>query len=388
MVRPILCFLVVCFLAGCQRDWTNVCIEKRLYRNGYYFHVPDKKFTPVGEYVPPVPFPTTTGSTVIDRPVQPLYSVTTPDSTPVFYPRPYTPPPPVPAYTYTFIPAKDTSQPTGMAGGGDATGIKRENDPVPSKDDLATGTPVKTDSAMDQVAPQDTSHSIAERDTLLNDTAAEFVVHGKYKDRKKLNGEADGFFQLGIIAGPESYGYPVKMNSFSFAAGMRYKMKVCSWDKFNIDLSYRLNQFYIGQKDPKAFPLSLGAHERERISINNFSMGFSNRIIHRRGEEKLPYWLDLGVYGDASVRTSNVYVDIVNDESSPVADRSKVTTKNVHLNYLHKFNYGITVRAGWNRYSCFAMWRVSDLVKNRSSENHGDLPRLVIGVEMNFGEEH
>jgi hypothetical protein len=390
MVRPILCFLVICFLAGCKRDWTNVCIEKRVYRDGYYFHVPDKKFTPVNKYVPPVPFPTATGNTVIDRPVQPIYSVTTPDSTPVFYPRPYTPPPPVPAYMYTYIAPKDTAaRPTGMGGGGNGSGMKNTNDSVPPKEHWATGTPVKSDSAMDQVVSrQDTSHSVAERDTLLSDTASEFIVRAKYKERKYPDVETDGFLQLGMITGPESYGYPVKMNSFSAAAGVRYKMKLCSWDKLTWDFAYRFHQFYIDQDDPKVFPLSAATHDRERISVNNFSVGLSNRIIYRRGEEQPPCWLDLGVYGDALMRSSNVYVDVVNDPTSLVADRSKVTTKNVHLNYMRKFNYGVTVRAGWNRYSCFAMWRVSDLVKNSSSENRSDLPRLVIGVEVSFGEEY
>lgn len=361
-------------------------IEKRLYADGYYFHVPEKKYTPVKAYVPPVPYPTANGSTVINRPVQPIYSVTTSGSTPVFYPRPYNPPPPVPIYTYTFYPAKDTAGNGGTAGGGNGTGIKN-NDSIPPKEHWATGTPVKTDSAMDQVVPkQDTSHSVAERDTMLKDTMSTFTVYGNYKNRKSLRGEVGGFLQLGIISGAESESLPVQLNSFSAAMGMRYKIKVCSWNKLAFDFGYRFHQFYIGQNDPKIFPLSSAVHDRERVSVNNFSVGIADRFIYH-ADEKNTYWFDLGVYGDASFRTSNVYVDVVDDKTSPVADKSKVTTKNVHLNYLNKLNYGVTIRAGWNCYAVFATWRLSDLVKVSSTENQADLPALVIGVELNFGGE-
>lgn len=386
MVRLILCFIAFFLIAGCSRDWTNAVIEKRIYSDGYYFHVPEKKYTPVKAYVPPVPYPTANVGTVINRPVKPVYSVTTPDSTPVFYPRPYNPPPPVPIYTYTFIPVNDSVGPGRMAGGGNVTGIK-SNDSIPQKEHWATGTPVKTDSAMDQVVPkQDTTHSLAERDTLLTDTMATFTVYSNYKNRKSLDGETGGFLQAGIISGPKSEGLPVQLNSFSIAMGIRYKIKVRSWNKLAFDFGYRFHQFYIGQNDPKFFPLSSAAHDRERISVNNFSLGIADRFIYR-ADEKNTYWLDLGVCSDASFRTSNVYVDVINDEASPVADKSKVTTKNVHLNYLNKINYSLTMRAGWNYYAVFATWRLSDLVRRSSTDNNGDLPALVIGVELNFGGE-
>ncbi|CAN5835531.1 hypothetical protein BH11BAC7_BH11BAC7_04940 [soil metagenome] len=385
MVRPILYFIAITLFAGCHRDWTNVIIEKRLYADGYYFHVPEKKFTPVKAYIPPVPYPAAHGNAVINRPVQPVYSVTTTESTPVFYPRPYLPPLPGPVYTYTFIPVNDTAVSSRIAGE-NGSGIK-SNDSFPPKEHWETGTIVKTDSAMGKVAsPPDTSYSIAEHDTLLTDTAEAFTVYAKYRNRKNLEGGTNGFLQLGIISGIREAGLPVKLGSYSAAMGMQCKIKVTHWNSVVFDFGYRFHQFYIGQNDPKAFPLSIAVHDHERISVNNFSMGISGRTIYHLDEKRLS-WFDFGVYSDASFRTSNVYVDVINDAASPVSDKSKVTTKNAHLNYLNKLNYGVSFRVGWNCYSAFAMWRLSDFVKNSSSENKSDLPALVVGLEVSFGNQ-
>ncbi|MEO5642144.1 MAG: hypothetical protein ABIQ40_20080 [Bacteroidia bacterium] len=377
MVRPILYSIAITLFAGCQRDWTNVIIEKRLYAGGYYFHVPEKKFTPVKAYVPPVTYPAAHGNAVINRPVQPVYSVITPDSTPLFYPRPYLPQRPAPV--------NDTAGSSRIAGGNNS-GIK-SNDSLPPKEHWETATKVKTDSAIGQVAsPPDTSYSIAEHDTLLTDTTEAFTVYAKHRNRKNMEGGTNGFLQLGIISGIREAGLPVKLNSYSAAMGMQCKIKVTDWNSVVFDFGYRFHQFYIGQNDPKFFPLSITVHDHERISVNNFSMGISGRTIYRLAEKRLS-WFDLGVYSDASFRTSNVYVDAINDSASPVSDKSKVTTKNAHLNYLNKLNYGVSFRVGWNCYSAFAMWRLSDLVKNSTSESKSDLPALVVGLEVSFGNQ-
>lgn len=42
---------------GCEKYWRGLHIEKRIYRDGYYVHLPWKGYTPKNEYPKPKPYP-------------------------------------------------------------------------------------------------------------------------------------------------------------------------------------------------------------------------------------------------------------------------------------------------------------------------------------------
>lgn len=192
--------------------------------------------------------------------------------------------------------------------------------------------------------------------------------------------------QFGEMPGPQVYGAQTNWWSCSLSYGMRMKLKLFWWNALVTDISYRYDRFSIRQDIPKHLPLGTMNHQRERISIHNFSMVFCDRInFHKRGDV-LGSWIDLGVYGDWAFRNADVFVDRHYDSNSTSGYEYKTKTKIAKLPYLEKMNYGLTVRMGWTYGGIFACWRMNNLI-NMETPNNRDLPKLTIGIEFYLPNE-
>lgn len=196
-----------------------------------------------------------------------------------------------------------------------------------------------------------------------------------------------GYTQLGLYTGPYDAGLKTNWWAGALNYGIRSKIKLATWESLIFDVAYRYDRFSINQKQTKAMPLGPAQHQRERISVHNLGGAFCNRINFNRRGNVLGYWLDFGVYGDWSFRTTNVYLDQHYDSNSPSGYRYKNKTKISRLPYINNLNYGFTVRTGWEYAGVFANYRVSDLIKDSSTANYGDLPRLLIGIEFYTRED-
>ncbi len=188
-------------------------------------------------------------------------------------------------------------------------------------------------------------------------------------------------FELGEMPGPQVYGSQTNWWSSSLSFGFRMKLKLFYWNSFIVDGTYRYDRFSLQQHTPKLAPLGTMSHERERISLHNASLLFCDRINFKKRGNVLGNWIDLGVYNDWVLRSSNVFVDRHYDSNSMTGYDYKTKTKIVGLPYIEVLNYGLTVRMGSEDFVVFARWRMNSLL-NYSSPNNRDLPKLTIGFEV------
>lgn len=190
---------------------------------------------------------------------------------------------------------------------------------------------------------------------------------------------AHPFGQFGAMEFPQVYGAQTNWWSCSLAYGLRMKLKLFFWNALVVDAAYRYDRYSIRQDTPKLLPLSSDNHVRERISLHNFSVTACDRINFRRRGNVLGIWLDLGVYADDILRSTNVYVDRHYDSNGTSGYSYKSKTTIARLPYLEKVNYGLTIRTGGEFTSMFIQYRMNDLF-NYDSSNNRDLPKLIFGI--------
>jgi hypothetical protein len=187
------------------------------------------------------------------------------------------------------------------------------------------------------------------------------------------------YSHLGFMPGPQVYGSQTNWWSSSLGYGVRMKLKLFYWNSLVMDVIYRYDRYSIRQNTPKLAPLTTESHVRERISLNNFSIAFCDRINFKRRGNVLGHWLDFGVYADKVFRSTNVFVDEHYDSNSPSGYNHKVKTKLSRLPYIEQINYGFTARWGGDFNSFFVQYRVNDLF-NYDSPNNRDLPKVMVGM--------
>lgn len=381
--------LAVFFMSACDRRWNGVIIKKRTYMDGYYVHVPSRRSTDPQENPKPSPYPVGSGRTGIART---RFDTAAVADQPV-YPQ---------ARDSVNGRANGTATSTrnypGPYGYGNGSG--NGNFPGPQPD---TGKPSSgyvnqhPNSQNDSVPPSNIADQPAPNDSLVPDTLIAqqdsvappdslVAKNDPPRKRRHLNGNTSVVFAAGLLSPQQDYGYPVKWNSFAAGTGLRYTMKVKKKDRIVLDLGYRLNHFSIAQERRKAEPFTQEKHDREKISVHDFSGAVCTRFNFAAPDDQPERWLDIGLYGDNAFHTSNVYTD--KRYNLETADREIVRTKLTGLHYMNRWDYGFTARYSCRYFNFFAMWRLSDLVENGSQEAyHRDLPRLIVGLEWNLGAE-
>lgn len=189
--------------------------------------------------------------------------------------------------------------------------------------------------------------------------------------------------KIGVFAPIYEKGGRTNLLSTSVSGELRGKFKICKWNALTLDVGYRCDRWLINQDDTSYLPTYTGSrHKRERLSTQNITFAFCDRINFDRRGNILGLYVDLGVYGDYAFRAAHVYSDEYYDSNSPVATHVKTRVKLTHLQYINRFNYGLTARIGWEWASVFAMYRVTDLIIDQPQTDYPDMPRLVIGIEM------
>lgn len=191
-----------------------------------------------------------------------------------------------------------------------------------------------------------------------------------------------GLYRLGEKPGPQVYGLQTNWWSGSLEYGVRGKLKLWSWESLVMDLGYRYDRYSMRKNTPKLSPLDPTVHQRERISVNNFTGSFCNRINFGRRGNIMGSWLDLGVYADWAFRTSNVFVDQHYDSNDPSGYHYKSKTKITRLPYIQDLNYGVTARMGGDYGGVFMEWRMNNIIKSAYTTLDRDLPKLTIGIEF------
>lgn len=366
---------ILVVIAGCDQKWHGTIIKKRLYQKGFYVHVPSKRATPIASYPKPKPYPVPVASnSASGAPVQTPSAGSAAPQNQVSRPS---------AGTSNGSQSPVPNPSVGNGGNpanGSATAVQQN--PAVQQNDTAKKNLVITDFPKDSAAVV----NVPPKDSVLvqippPDTNRMAQNNEPKNEMKFPEGTIGLQIHAGMISGPQEYGRNVKASSFAAGFGIRGILKINEKDAMVADFGYRLNQFYIGDKGIRVYPLTQEAHARERISVNDLYLSFSGRIrTNRKKENPKVKWIDAGICGSSSFRTSHVYKDM--NEYPALADQAKRTVKYTGLNWLRSFNYGMNFRFGNDFMSVFANWRFSQPVRSNETNRFLTLPALTFGIEF------
>ena len=170
-----------------------------------------------------------------------------------------------------------------------------------------------------------------------------------------------------------------KINNFqssAFSVGFKKKYKIVEHSDLGFDILYKNWTFNLKQIDGKNIPNS-ELHDVEVLSFNNLGIDVFSRInIGKRGN-KVGLFIDFGPYFFWTYGAKHIVID----EKDNISTNSKLTkTVNKKLLYPEKYNYGLLIRAGYNRYILYTEYRISNIFK--SSYGYEELPRLNICFQL------
>lgn len=186
-----------------------------------------------------------------------------------------------------------------------------------------------------------------------------------------------------ILDFDENAGSSVNLwKSSQFAIGRRYKLKLLSFYSIGLDINFKMNQYMLEGDDQDTLsgvinPLAVVGDEKNHSLMNNsFGLEVYQRInIDKRGN-KLGKYFDVGFRGEWNVTDVQTYTLI--NKNDPYVEKTKVINR--RLNYVEPFSYGPTARIGFNKWSFYGYYRLSDHFK--SSFEMAELPRLSVGLQL------
>ncbi len=194
------------------------------------------------------------------------------------------------------------------------------------------------------------------------------------------------YFGYGLGIGTENRtwnGTDVKDIKYGFGTntlmvGWRYKLRLAEHYAIGLDVNYNRQAYRFKQTDHKVFPMP-GKYDKERLALHNFALEFYNRINFGRRGNHLGTFVDLGAYGEWNFNNSL----LIEGDFGPGINRAKsYKTKLKDLNYVNDLNYGLSLRAGYDRFAIFGKYRLSDMFDDKKTGNYPELPRLHVGLQI------
>lgn len=378
MLRIVVSLVLLIGITGCHKNWSGVVVEKRVYMDGYYVHVPWKRNAPVNAYPKPQPFPVNhTRSAKVDSAANVAV-------------RSNNTPPHDRISSGDHIP--NVSQPSSGAGsspdnsqdniaGAPNNSAIQKNDPDPTPDSTSA----------QNITSQDTTHFPIAAGLILpgTDTSAIADVSPQHDKRFEF---PDGTFaltaELGFFNSLRNDDIRTTAGSFSLGAGLRYTMPVTSRHSVNASGSLLANVFRISQKQEKQLPLFAEHYNRERISLIKTRILLSDQIAVTSDEESPLQSFSVGVYGETQLFSTHVAQYSTRKDANAQYTFSK--KREIGMRSLRHFQFGTSLRISGKQWSAFANYRISKLVqgpKGSSNEaTRGDLPSLIIGIEYQMSE--
>lgn len=194
------------------------------------------------------------------------------------------------------------------------------------------------------------------------------------------------FFNLGFAAnGSEGEGADILYAStHSFEFGYRYKYKIAEFLSIGADISYLYNAFHLKQNDTKLIPNPIN-HDKEKFQLSSGNTTVFLRINYSKRDNKLGNYIDLGGYGTYTYKTKRKYGNYASTiTSNPNFEYIIVTEEN--LDYFEELNYGATIRFGFDKFSIFGKYRLSDMFTQgfKRDITTSELPRLEIGLQYSI----
>lgn len=191
------------------------------------------------------------------------------------------------------------------------------------------------------------------------------------------------YFRYGFVLGKSTPGAEIKTgNSNEVSFGVRYKRRLANFYALGADFFYNNINYHLKQDSAKIFPTP-ALHKKEKLAYNNFGLELYNRINFGKRGNIIGNYFDFGGYGEWGFIIKHFYRD---ELAVAQAGASVREVTNRRLLYTNELNYGAVARIGFNRYSVYGKYRLSDIVKesylNETGFFYPELPRFIVGVEI------
>lgn len=159
-----------------------------------------------------------------------------------------------------------------------------------------------------------------------------------------------------------------------FGFGWLKKRKLNNTFSLGYDFSFSYRNYRI--KDTTYYALPAGASLiKERLYTRNLQLKPWLRInVGKRGNT-LGNFIDIGAFGEWSFARTHYY-KFENPKGTPEGVKGEYLLKK--HNWFLPFNYGAMLRIGFNKWSFYGMYRLSDMFK--SNIYFKEMPRITAGV--------
>lgn len=403
MLRIVCCICLAVLFSGCEKNWRGLVIEKRVYRDGYYVHLPWKRYTPVNEYPKPEQYPvqytrvsgsdstkTKSGGAGVVRTAS--ATGVSGDSTTRNSPVQVGGGPAIGPGSNAGGGANGGGAGGGGAGGGGigggpnspppngttGTGPVAGYYPAPPLEPLPPVTTPPLPPPPVVVAPPDSA--VAANDSLPVQPADTVANNDRGFDFPE--GEFALIAEAGFYNPVYTSGAAIKPFSYNAGASLRYTIHPWSRHKISAECGLFISNLFISQDQHKFSPLFIESYDKERIMQWKSRFMLMDHIYFSRKEDAKFDAVELGVFSDLGLFSTHVAVDYHGNDEKAMLIRSK--TRLFGLNYLRTVQYGLTARIANDVWSVFANYRLSNMLK--AGPDTGDLPKLLLGATFAFGE--
>ena len=162
--------------------------------------------------------------------------------------------------------------------------------------------------------------------------------------------------------------------SHEFGFGWLKKRKLSNAFSVGYDFAFSYRNYRI--KDTSYYALPLGSTLiKERLYTRNLQLKPWFRINLGKHGNTLGKYIDLGAFGEWSFARTHYY-KFENPKGTPEGVKGEYLLKK--HDWFLPFNYGAMLRIGYNKWSLFGMYRVSDMFKDNIFFK--EMPRITVGV--------
>lgn len=392
MLRIAFCVCVALIFSACQKNWRGLVVEKRIYRDGYYIHIPWKRATPQQAYPKPEPYPVDHSHTAATDSTQKnaggVVSTSNQSQSAV-------------ADNNRSSGTGGGQSPsgaggngvsdTGSSGGGNGGGGNPSNSPAvgPDSPQQTNGTTAYPQTASHspapplQTVPEQPTPPLVRPSNVTAVPPADSSIAAKnpapVDSSNKIEfpeGELSLVAELGFYNPLYISGIEIKPLSFNAGCAFRYTIHPWARHKISGEGGLYASGIFIEQDQHKYNPLFETRHDKERILQFKWRFVFMDHIYFSRKENALFDAVEVGLFSDIGLFSTHVVVDYYGNNESAMLTRSK--TRLFGLHYLRTMQCGLTARIANDVWSVFANYRLNSLVK--AGPDGGDLPTLVVGA--------
>lgn len=404
MLRLVASICIVVLLSGCEKNWRGFVVEKRIYRDGYYVHIPWKRETPKQAYPKPEQYPVDHSRTAATDTSQKNAGGLAGDSRQSNQTggadSQY-------GGTGSGLSAgsgADSNQPANGNGGNSGTGNPSYPPPVgsdsPSPPNGTSGYPQTASNSPApplQTVPEQPTPPLV-RPSYPTAPPSDSAVANNPPPADSVDGNGfdfpEGEFSLAAELGFYNpvYTSGIEIKPFSYNGGVALRYTIHPWSRHKIsgESGLFVSHIFIAQDQHKCDPLFIEDHDNERIMQWKLRFLVMDHMYVLRNESAEFDAVEIGMFSDIGIFSTHVAVDTRGNNENAMLTRNKSRLFGLH--YLRRMQCGLTARIANDAWSVFASFRFNSLVKAEprpagfSGSGGGDLPALVLGATFAIGE--